>query len=1374
MNEISMAPSSCIQKFAAQGSSALLFGYVLISLAFFSSTTKAAQFGVSATVQKSPAQITLAWDTVPWGTAMYAVFRSTTIGGSPGGNGTWTQLASNLSGTSFIDGNVQTGTEYEYRINRSGSQFDGDAYLDTGIELPLVESRGKLILIVDNTYTTSLVNEINQLQSDLIGDGWMIIRHDISRTDTPASVRGLIQSDFKSDTSNVKAVFLLGRVPVLHSGNFAPDGHDSRPMPSDAYYGDVDGDWNSSPSTIPSDIELQVGRVDLYNMPSFSPLSDTDLTRQYLAKDHNFRHKVFTVSPRQVEMTSATGNSIQRQFFGTSMPTNIPNNYYPSNGYYSPEFWNEVQNNDYMWFTKGTGGGQYTACTGMGSTYHYAASPGVKTVFNTTFASWFVEWDVMDSFLRAPLAAKGYALCNAWSDLPAWVFQHMGMGRNIGYSTLLSQNNNTYYNIIGYPDLPAQHRGVHIALMGDPTLRMHILAPVSNLNAASGSNTASLSWTGSSDATVQGYAVSRSTSANGPFTRLNSTLTTGTSYTDANVPSGTYTYMVRAVKLETNPSGSYFNSSQGIFKPVIVTGGAVINLAPVVNAGNNQTVTLPSNAILSGTVIDDGLPNPPAKTTSTWTKASGPGNVTFGNAASVGTTAAFSTSGTYVLRLTSSDGALSSYSELTVIVNPVRNNNPPSCNSQSIVMNANAIRVITLTGSDPNGDPLTYSVVIPPVHGSLTGTAPILNYTPNVNYLGNDSFTFKVNDGVNDSAPATVSLTMNAVTNTAGADVVALFHLDNDFSDATGLHGNLATANNARLDSSNLGWMSSPSGSALRVFDVFDRGIISLPVSDINRSGQAVSISIEAQIFINRYTGYGLNTATLLALVKGWNSQLLLSEDKWATTAQVIGGNQTMISAPNLSGLLTTGRWHQVNIALNTNGYTVKVDGNQVAQLASGDFANWFGTGTATLQFGDFDGWIDEVVVRSSAQGGVTQTPPPVASTLPVVSVTASDPLASESGADFGAFTFSRPATNTSQPLTVYFTLGGTARMGVNYLNIPTAIIIPAGAASINGIIQPVRDGAFTGPLSLALSLSTNSAYQLGAASGATLTITDLDRPRLSLLGAGSPLVGGAPGQLQLSAPGVTGVAYLLQASTNLVDWNFVATNQPGAALTFTDPSLPLQGGRFYRVLFVLGNVTGANVAGALASHNFSANAVGFAGLSAPPGLTLIANPFNTATNTLNNLLSLVPDGSQVYKYNGRAYNISTFAAGRGAWDVNASLNPGEGAFFKNNTATNLLLSFQGEVLQGSLTNSLPAGYSMRASMVPQAGQADTLLGLPGQDGEIAYRFANGNFVGYTYFAGYGWCDDSYTIGLPLRIGEALFINKAAPTNWTRAFSVTY
>ncbi len=98
--------------------------------------------------------------------------------------------------------------------------------------------------------------------------------------------------------------------------------------------------------------------------------------------------------------------------------------------------------------------------------------------------------------------------------------------------------------------------------------------------------------------------------------------------------------------------------------------GSQTNTAPVVSAGPDQTVTLPSSAILQGTVKDDGLPNPPGFTTSSWTKVNGPGTVTFGDATAASTTASFSAAGTYLLRLTGSDSALTSADDVTVAVSP--------------------------------------------------------------------------------------------------------------------------------------------------------------------------------------------------------------------------------------------------------------------------------------------------------------------------------------------------------------------------------------------------------------------------------------------------------------------------------------------------------------------------------------------------------------------------------------------------------------------------------------------------------------------------------------------------------------------------------
>lgn len=86
---------------------------------------------------------------------------------------------------------------------------------------------------------------------------------------------------------------------------------------------------------------------------------------------------------------------------------------------------------------------------------------------------------------------------------------------------------------------------------------------------------------------------------------------------------------------------------------------------------------------------------------------------------------------------------------------------PPVANPQSISLLTNTSVNITLTGTDPEGNPLTYAIVNNPTNGVLTGTPPNVVYTPNANYIGTDAFTFDVNDGVTNSAPALVSLNIN-------------------------------------------------------------------------------------------------------------------------------------------------------------------------------------------------------------------------------------------------------------------------------------------------------------------------------------------------------------------------------------------------------------------------------------------------------------------------------------------------------------------------------------------------------------------------------------------------------------------------------------
>jgi hypothetical protein len=142
-----------------------------------------------------------------------------------------------------------------------------------------------------------------------------------------------------------------------------------------------------------------------------------------------------------------------------------------------------------------------------------------------------------------------------------------------------------------------------------------------------------------------------------------------------------------------------------------------------------------------------------------------------------------------------------------------------------------------------------------------------------------------------------------------------------------------------------------------------------------------------------------------------------------------------------------------------------------------------------------------------------------------------------------------------------------------------------------------------------------------------------------------------------------------------------------------------------------------------------------------------------------------------VYKFNG-TYDIYTFDDIDNAWlpNANATLNPGEGAFFTSPTATTL--TFVGEVLQGNLTNSTPLNaFSIRSSMVPQAGAVTSVLGLPGEAGDQVYVYRNG----YTIYS----FDDIDMNWLPsepsINVGEAFFLKKdpaSTKSQWVRNFTV--
>jgi len=110
----------------------------------------------------------------------------------------------------------------------------------------------------------------------------------------------------------------------------------------------------------------------------------------------------------------------------------------------------------------------------------------------------------------------------------------------------------------------------------------------------------------------------------------------------------------------------------------------------------------------------------------------------------------------------------------------------------------------------------------------------------------------------------------------------------------------------------------------------------------------------------------------------------------------------------------------------------------------------------------------------------------------PVVSLIATDMLASEPGTDTATVTISRSG-GTSASLTVHYTVAGTAVNGVDFQSLPGSVTIPAGASSVDVVVRPLDDQLIEVADMVILALSPSDTYSVGVFNTAVITILDDD-----------------------------------------------------------------------------------------------------------------------------------------------------------------------------------------------------------------------------------------------------------------------------------------
>ncbi len=535
----------------------------------------------------NPPLIHLDWSVLTTATAdSYTIFRKLPE------EWNWTELKT-VTGLvySYTDSSVQKGQAYDYFVQyKQGSTFLY-GFVCTGIELPPVHYRGEVFVAVDSALNQSIPEELSDYYAQLVGDGWSVHIEITGSQETHQGLRDKVRSWYNQNPGRHRTLLLFGDIPIPYSGNLNPDAHPDHKgaWPADVYYGVYDADWTDfntheaasrtenknypndgkwDQTVLPAENKLHIGRVYLDNLSTFG-LGRDSLYKRYLTKDKQYRNNNWRI-PRKALVDDAL-NALGGEYPGRN---GFQNGYalmgLDSTFFSNDTFINRLRNEQWL-FSHASSTGGYTSNKQLNSAMFKTAT---YSVFQTSFGSYHGDWDYPNNLLRAEIAGPGYGLTSVWAGRPQWHFLHMSMGYPIGFSAWATQNN--FIDNQHETFDPGYGAGwVHVTLMGDPTLRLHVFDPPSGLNAQvnSGGDQVTLSWLGNGDPQTTGYYVYRSDSLFGIWNLVNETPVTGTTLVDEHPLPGNNMYRVRAVRMEQSATGTYANLSQGTFAQATAPNG---------------------------------------------------------------------------------------------------------------------------------------------------------------------------------------------------------------------------------------------------------------------------------------------------------------------------------------------------------------------------------------------------------------------------------------------------------------------------------------------------------------------------------------------------------------------------------------------------------------------------------------------------------------------------------------------------------------------------------------------------------------------------------------------------------------------------------